>query len=168
MDAGGTADRVTLPVVVRDLLPEDLERCGWSGSPLHLAAVAKELTRVRAGEVDYLAVCPPSGLPVAIGAVDHVDRPGVGKLFQLVVHPALRSCGLGTRLIAAAEHRVRVRGLAHAEIDVEEDNSRARALYERLGYVAYGSAPVGWDEERTDGSVTRYETVCTLMRKRLP
>ena len=48
---------------------------------------------------------------------------------------------------------------------MEECNPRARALYERLGYVAYGSAPESWDAP--DGSVVRYEIVCTLMRKEL-
>lgn len=51
---------------------------------------------------------------------------------------------------------------------MEENNPRARALYERLGYAAYGRQPESWDVEAEDGSVTRYETMCTLMRKELP
>ncbi len=35
---------------------------------------------------------------------------------------------------------MRLVGLGQAELAVEENNLRARALYERLGYVAYGSA----------------------------
>jgi RimJ/RimL family protein N-acetyltransferase len=58
-------------------------------------------------------------------------------------------------------------GLHRAELGVEECNPRARALYERLGYVASGSAPESWDEDAPDGSVARYETMCTLMRKEL-
>jgi hypothetical protein len=27
-------------------------------------------------EVDYLAACPPSGLPVAIGGIDYAESPG--------------------------------------------------------------------------------------------
>jgi hypothetical protein len=75
--------------------PEDLPSCHWSGSALHLKSITRALERVRRGEMDYLAVCPPSGLPVAIGGID----------------------------------------------------PRARALYERLGYVAYSSAPDSWDEQ---------------------
>ena len=66
------------------------------------------------------------------------------------------------------------RGAAHprsrslpGELGVEELNQRARALYERLGYLAYGHKPEAWDEEAADGSVTRYETACTLMAKEL-
>jgi hypothetical protein len=71
----------------------------------------------------------------------------------------------GTEAPEPAEQRIRARGLHRAELGVEENNPRARALYERLGYVAYGSAPESWDAP--DGSVVRYEIVCTLMRKEL-
>ena len=51
---------------------------------------------------------------------------------------------------------------------MEECNPRARGLYERLGYLAYGREPSSSDEEAPGGSLTRYKTVCTLMRKDLP
>jgi ribosomal protein S18 acetylase RimI-like enzyme len=105
---------------------------------------------------------------VAIGGIDYVLNPGAGTLWQLAVHGALQSCGIGTLFIRAAERRIRRRGLHRAELRVEENNPRARAFYERLGYIAYGRKPDAWDEEALDGSVTRYETVCTLMRKELP
>ncbi|MFI5963857.1 GNAT family N-acetyltransferase [Streptomyces asoensis] len=158
---------VTMRVTVRDLLPEDVPACGWSGSATHLRHVERELTRAAAGEVDYLAVCTPAGLPVAIGGIDYQASEGAGTLWQLAVLPALRSCGLGTLLVRAGEQRIRSRGLHRAELAVEEDNPRARALYERLGYVAYGREPDAWDAEGPDGSIRRHETMCTLLRKDL-
>lgn len=161
------AAEVVVPVHVRDLTPADLPACAWSGSAAHLVQVARELERAAAGEVDYLAVCTPAGLPVAIGGVDYQVTVGAGTLWQLGVLPALQSCGLGTVLIGAAEDRIRSRGLRRAELGVEESNPRARALYERLGYVAYGRRPDAWDVAAPDGSLRRYETMCTLMRKDL-
>ncbi|MEU1486901.1 GNAT family N-acetyltransferase [Streptomyces sp. NPDC005752] len=154
-------------VVVRDLTPADLPACSWAGSATHMGKVARELERAEAGEVDYLALCTPVGLPVAIGGVDYQVVEGAGTLWQLGVLPALQSCGLGAVLIRAAEDRIRARGLRRAELRVEESNPRARALYERLGYVAYGSRPDAWDVEAPDGSLRRYETMCTLMHKDL-
>ncbi|MEU6509004.1 GNAT family N-acetyltransferase [Streptomyces sp. NPDC046942] len=154
-------------VRVRDLSPQDLPACAWSGSAAHLRQVERELVRAAAGEVDYLAVCTPVDLPVAIGGVDYRAHEGAGAIWQLAVLPALQSCGLGTLLIRAAEQRIAGRGLGRAELAVEEDNPRARALYERLGYVPYGRAPDAWDVEGSDGSVRRYETMCVLMRKDL-
>lgn len=158
---------VAVPLTIRDLTRDDLPSCGWTGSAAHLAAMARALDRAGRGEVDYLAACPPSDLPVGLGAVDYLARPGAGMLWMLEVHEALRSCGIGTILIRAAEQRTQSRGLRRVELSVEEDNPRARALYERLGYVAYGSRPEAWYVDAPDGTVTRYETVCTLMRKRL-
>jgi ribosomal protein S18 acetylase RimI-like enzyme len=160
--------QVVVPLTVRDLTAEDLPACSWSGTATHLASVARALERARLGEVDYLAACPPSGLPVALCGVDYARTPGTGTLWQLAVHGALQSCGIGTILIQAAEQRICARGLHRAELGVEECNPRARALYERLGYLTCGREPASWDEEAPDGSITRYETVCTLMRKELP
>ncbi|MGW1997501.1 GNAT family N-acetyltransferase [Embleya sp. NPDC001921] len=158
---------VVVPVGVRDLLLRDLPECAWSGSATHLRHVERELVRAAAGEVDYLAVCARGDLPVAIGGIDYRVREGAGTLWQFAVHPALRSCGLGTLLIRSAEQRIESRGLHRAELAVEEDNPRARALYERLGYVAYGRAPDAWDEEGPEGSIRRHETMCVLMRREL-
>lgn len=158
---------VVVALSVRDLTDEDLPSCAWSGGPLHLAEVARALGRARRGEVDYLAVCPPSGVPVAIGGVDYEVIPGAGVLWQLAVHPAMQSCGIGTVLVRGAERRILARGLDRAELGVEESNPRARKLYERLGYTAYGSKPDGWDVEGPDGGTLRYETMCVLMRKPL-
>ncbi|QKV97880.1 GNAT family N-acetyltransferase [Streptomyces sp. NA02950] len=158
---------LVMPVSVRDLRHRDLPACTWSGSPTHLRRVERELARAAVGEVDYLAVCTPADLPVAIGGVDYQASEGAGTLWQLAVLPALQSQGLGTLLIRAAERRIRARGLRRAELGVEEDNPRARTLYERLGYTAYGRAPDAWDEEGPDGSVRRHETMCVLMRKGL-
>jgi ribosomal protein S18 acetylase RimI-like enzyme len=158
---------VVIPIEVRDLTPEDLSSCAWSGSALHLTSIARALELVRRGDMDYLAACPPSGLPVALGAIDYAENPGAGTLTQLAVHGALQSCGIGSLLIQAAEQRILARGLHRAELGVEEINPRARALYERLGYLGYGRALESWDEQAHDGAIFRYQTMCTLMRKEL-
>ncbi|WP_103354108.1 GNAT family N-acetyltransferase [Amycolatopsis sp. CA-128772] len=154
---------IVVPLLIRDRTEADLPGCGWSGSRLHLEHVAQELRR---DDAEYLVACAArSGLPVGKGLIDYRKTPGAGTNGQLAVHPALQSCGIGTELMRAAEERIRARSLPHAELGVEAGNPRARALYERLGYTAYGSEPDGWDEEAPDGSIRRYETTCVLMRK---
>jgi GNAT superfamily N-acetyltransferase len=158
---------VVVPLTIRNLTAGDLPSCAWMGPATYLASVARSLERAECGEAEYLTVCPPSGLPVALGGVDYARSQGAGWLRHLAVHPALQSCGIGTFLILAAEQRIAARALQRAELKVEDRNPRARALYERLGYVSYGREPAAWDVEAADGSLTRYETVCTLMRKEL-
>jgi NAD(P)-dependent dehydrogenase (short-subunit alcohol dehydrogenase family) len=62
---------IVLLLAIRDLTRADLPACAWSGGATHLASVARALDRAARGEVDYLAVCPPSGLPVALGGIDY-------------------------------------------------------------------------------------------------
>jgi RimJ/RimL family protein N-acetyltransferase len=52
-------------------------------------------------------------------------------------------------------------------LSVEPDNPRARALYERLGYVASGRRRVAWESQRADGTTFMYETEVTDLRKNL-
>jgi ribosomal protein S18 acetylase RimI-like enzyme len=106
-------------------------------------------------------------MPVGKTEIDYARRAGAGTLCQAAVHPVLQSCGIGTLLVQVAEERITARGCTRAELAVEHDNPRARALYERLGYVAYGSEPDEWDAEAADGRGVRHHTMCTLMRKPL-
>jgi ribosomal protein S18 acetylase RimI-like enzyme len=159
--------QIAVRVIVRDLNIGDIASLGWSGSPAHLASVREQLGRVPSGEVEYLAACLPSGVPVGKAEIDYARRAGAGTLCQAAVHPVLQSCGIGTLLVQVAEERITARGYTAAELAVEHDNPRARALYERLGYVAYGSEPDEWDAEGAHGRVVRHRTMCTLMRKPL-
>ena len=112
---------------------------------------------------------PPEG-------ADQLDKAGqtILRLLQKAAgvaeansHHALEMAQKLSHQLRAAEDRIRSRGLSRAELGVEECNPRARALYERHGYVPYGRKPESWDEDGPDGSVRRYETVCTMMRKEL-
>ncbi|WP_035864520.1 GNAT family N-acetyltransferase [Kitasatospora cheerisanensis] len=158
---------IRIGLAVRALTEADLPSCGWSGDAMHVRQLAAQLRRMAAGEIDYLAACTPADLPVALGGIDYTASPGAGTIWQLGVHPALQSCGIGTFLIRTAEQRITARGLTRAELGVEDDNPRARALYERLGYRPFGREPDSWNVVAEDGSIRRYETMCTLMRKEL-
>jgi ribosomal protein S18 acetylase RimI-like enzyme len=154
-------------LTVDDLTPADLGRIAWSGGPLHTPAVARALERAEKGEVDYLAVRSPDGWPVSIGGVDYAAHEGAGTLWQLSTHGELTGLGIGTCLIAALEDRIRARGLPWAMLGVEDCNTRARALYHRLGYEDCGHAQDSWPEADDQGNVYTYHAEVTLMRKRL-
>ncbi|EJZ18029.1 GNAT family N-acetyltransferase [Rhizobium sp. Pop5] len=62
----------------------------------------------------------------------HRGRLGMGIL------PAYRGRGLGRRLIETTLRTAREAGFARVELDVYEDNSRAIALYEKVGFKREG------------------------------
>lgn len=54
-----------------------------------------------------------------------------------------RGLGIGTALIGAICDEGRARGHAAVRLEVVDSNPRARALYERLGFVVTREAPIG-------------------------
>lgn len=158
---------VVLPLTVRDLTADDLYPGVFGWSETHLAGTYLALERAARGEVDFLAVCTPSGVPVATGIVAYSDSSGIPGIEQLSVDRILRSCGIGTILIEALEQRAIDRGHTEVQLGVDVNKSRPQALYERLGYQVVGHDQGAWDEEAPDGTVQRYETTITVLRKRL-
>jgi ribosomal protein S18 acetylase RimI-like enzyme len=61
----------------------------------------------------------------------------------ICVAEGTRSQGIGSRLISAICNEARDRGYQAVRLDVVDDNLRARALYERLGFVAVKSDRLG-------------------------
>lgn len=135
---------VKLRLTVRDLEPTDLGDLDWSGGSEHIRAMAEALQAAYADDMAVLVIALANGRLVATGAVDFRPDPGAGELTMLAVHEHLQSLGLGTRLVAALEKRVRVRGRGTARLTVEHDNPRARSLYLRLGYREVGSRVESW------------------------
>lgn len=153
--------RVKLRLTVRDLEPPDLADLDWSGGAEHVRALAAALQASYAGEMTVLVIALANQRLVAVGAVDFRPEPGTGVLTMLSVHEHLQSLGLGTRLIAALEKRVRKRGLDRVQLGVEHDNPRALALYRRLGYREVGSRVESWPV----AGGRSYVTVSTVLER---
>jgi ribosomal protein S18 acetylase RimI-like enzyme len=152
---------------VDDLTREDVPLLGWSGSAMHLASVVRALDRVELAELEYLAVRAPTGEPIAKCAIDYAKAPGTGWIYQVATAAELQGHGIGTCLIVAAEERIRQREVCVAELGVEDNNPRARALYERLGYREVRRERASWDQQDADGNLARYETELAVLRKEL-
>ena len=148
---------------VEDFTEEDVER--WTDKPAWQVSLRAALAGVRRGEIEYLTIRSPTGDPIAKGGINFVERPGAGVLFQLDTVDGLQGLGLGSRLIGAAEARIRRRGLRVAALGVEDANPRARALYERLGYVRVAREQVSWEVVGDDGVAVPYETEIDVLVK---
>jgi GNAT superfamily N-acetyltransferase len=89
------------------------------------------------------------------------------ELNGITVLPEHQSQGIGTRLIAAAERMARERGSREMCVGVDIENTRARSLYERLGYRDWGHGVVEayWLLPDQDG--TRHAEQAMYLRKKL-
>jgi len=85
------------------------------------------------------------------------DFLGVPEICSLLVHRDLRGKGIGTALIAAAERRAAERGRRRVGMGVATDNTRAQALYQRLGYRPARAYLNRWTVMGADG-IRRHKT----------
>ena len=136
MSASEASDRA---IVVRRCTDADADAL-HAGEPLGRNYARGAGERQRRGEVDFL-VAERDGVIVGSGEVTYDNPP---ELKNLAVDEASRGRGVGSALIGAAERVVEARHRDdHARprallLGVGEDNPRAAALYERLGYVRTG------------------------------
>ncbi|WP_193311324.1 GNAT family N-acetyltransferase [Georgenia satyanarayanai] len=126
-------------VKVRDVMPADVPLLERALPGDH----ARQLANAAAGRRTFLAAWDgeePVGTAVVRWTGLPVDGRGpVAEIGSLEVVPTRRGEGIGSRLVAAAEQRVRERGGTAAAIVVAGDNRDACRLYERLGYRGTGA-----------------------------
>jgi GNAT superfamily N-acetyltransferase len=99
--------------------------------------LAARLERLLAGPsaLALLAGDPPAGFALLTLRPSVWYEGPVAVLDELYVAPELRSRGIGSALLAAAEVAVRRRGGDLLEINVDGDDADARRFYERHGYA---------------------------------
>ncbi|MGI5424543.1 GNAT family N-acetyltransferase [Streptomyces sp. CA-179760] len=95
-------------------------------------------------------------------------RPGCPEINALTVWPAtLRSRGIGSALIRAAEELARERGRTAVGLGVADDNPRAAVLYARLGYLPLAGYVGRWSYEDRDGLTHKCVENLTFLVKEL-
>ena len=67
----------------------------------------------------------------------HPGPPPLGEVYVLGVDPSARGLGLGPALTVAGLRHLRDRGLDTVLLYVDDDNPRAKRLYESLGFTPY-------------------------------
>ena len=79
----------------------------------------------------------PVGLAVCFFGFSTFQARPLLNVHDLAVLPAYRGKGVGRALLAEAEKQARGRGCCKVTLEVQDDNTRARALYERFGFADF-------------------------------
>jgi GNAT superfamily N-acetyltransferase len=84
----------------------------------------------------------PIGLSIGFWGISSFPASLLLNIHDLAVLPAWRGKGVGRALLAAAEKRARERGACKLTLEVQDDNTPARLLYERFGFedLAFGNS----------------------------
>ncbi|MEZ5922203.1 MAG: GNAT family N-acetyltransferase [Parvularculaceae bacterium] len=83
---------------------------------------------------------------------------GVARIYSIALAPAARGKGFGRRLLESAERAARRRGADRLRLEFRPSNRRARALYERAGFLLLEVKPAyyadGEDAIRMEKKIT--------------
>lgn len=92
------------------------------------------------------------------------SMPGEGKLFIefIGVKPQYRGMGIGTALLKKAIGFAREEGLTHVRLFVRKENTNAKRLYEKLGFVVEKSLRVPFPLTRLLSIEKGYKMVLNL------
>jgi ribosomal protein S18 acetylase RimI-like enzyme len=116
-----------------------------SGRPLPDAARRSLIAGLRAQPTVVIFLAYQDGEPVGIatcfrGFSTFAARPLI-NIHDLAVLPSHRGRGIGRRLLDAVEQRARATGCCKVTLEVQEDNARARRIYEAAGFGPTVYAP---------------------------
>jgi ribosomal protein S18 acetylase RimI-like enzyme len=134
------ADAPALKDLLEAAYRGDTARRGWN----HEADILDD-ERIAPGELEAMLADPAITILTArdggnlIGCVAVTCKNAdLGYLGMLCVLPTLQSAGLGRRLLDAAEHHARARGLTAMEMTVIDSRDALIAWYVRRGYALTG------------------------------
>lgn len=101
---------------------------------------------------DYVVVTEGDEV-VGYGGLDHGGD--VADVMTVATSPRVRGRGLGAVLLAELERRATARGAEHLMLEVRADNTAARGLYERAGFVLLTTRPRYYQPGDVDALVLR-------------
>lgn len=165
------AEHFTIPleVAIRHAERRHLSQLEWFGVfHLQRQLIHREWERYCRGEAMMLvAECNDWAIGQAWIDPERKGEESVGVIWAVRVVPYFRRLGIGTRLIAAAEHEVAAAGLDCAELGVERTNPDARRLYERLGYHLVAEEIEEFTYPDFDGNPVHDTVDLWVLRKRV-
>jgi ribosomal protein S18 acetylase RimI-like enzyme len=116
-----------------------------NGAPLAPSVRARLLPGLRAhpGAVIFLARAAhePVGVAVCFVGFSTFAAGSLLNIHDLAVVPAYAGRGIGRKLLEAAEAFARRQGFSKLTLEVQENNARARALYDKVGFASYELDP---------------------------
>ena len=129
--------------VIRDYRPDDFETL-WKIDQLCFARgisyTRRELASYIARKRGVTLVAQSDSRIVGFVVVDR-DREGQGHVITIDVLPEARRSGLGSRLIGAAEERLRALGCSVVFLETAVNNAAALAFYKQHGYNIVHTIP---------------------------
>ena len=140
-------------MVLRDYHRKDLKRLHEIDNACFTRGIAftrSELESLIAAPNAFVIIAEEGNEPSIAGFIlTHILQRKIGHLVTLDVLPQYRNRGIGSRLLAAAEERLRGQGVRVVYLESAVDNQPAIHLYQTRGYQILDRIP-GYYKGRLD------------------
>jgi len=162
-------------VIIRTVTEADLPALEWDGEYTHYRRMyADAFYRSEQGRsILWVAELPGSGLIGQAFVQLLCDRPELADgtcrayMYAFRVKPPYRGLGVGSRMIQVMETDLRRRRYDMVTLNVARENSKARRLYERMGYAVVAPEPGVWSYQDHLGAWHTVEEPAWRMEKHL-
>ena len=128
---------------IREYRPSDFETLWKIDQACFVRGISytrRELAFYIARKLGFTLVAERAGRIVGFVVVEY-DSQGQGHIITIDIVPEERRSGLGSRLMAAAEERLRSRKCSVVILETAVDNAAAIAFYKRHGYSVIHTIP---------------------------
>jgi ribosomal protein S18 acetylase RimI-like enzyme len=153
MDENSLAMLVDLEVLkIRTVDYEDLSDLEWDGEYTHFRRLYTHAyqQQSKGAAILWAAELPGAGI-IGQAFVQLIgSRPELADgmmrayIYSVRVRPPYRNLGIGSQIMGKAETNLIEQGFSYAILNVNKDNSKARKLYEMLGYAVIADEPGDW------------------------
>ena len=131
------------PALIRDYRRQDFETLWQIDQACFARGISysrRELAFYVARKLGFTLVAELAGKILGFVVVDR-DRQGQAHVITIDVLTEARRSGLGSRLMAAVEERLRALGCSAVFLETAVDNAAAIAFYKRHGYTVIQTIP---------------------------
>lgn len=165
---------LTLPLVIRPAVREDLPKLEWYGAYIKTRNFIRKAYAEQMQGRRLMLVADMNGFPVgqvylqfSANNTNIADGQIRAYLYSFRVIDHLRGCGVGTLLLNAAHSLLAERGFQIVVLQVAKTNGAALRLYLRHDYHIAGEDPGVWSYIDHRGVVQEVNEPVWVMRKRL-
>lgn len=132
-----------VPIVIRDFRPEDFEslwRMDQECFPLGISYSKQELRAYIRSRGTFTLVAEDDAKAERVGFIV-VHGGATGHIVTIDVNPTARRMGIGSRLLLAAEDRLRSAGAKAVGLETAVDNRSALSFYKKHRYSVVRTWP---------------------------
>ena len=153
-------------VAIRAARAGDLPKLEWFGAYAHFRDLYRRTWHDHLAGRRLMLVADLEDFPIGQVWLD-VMPAEFAYLYALRVMEPFQGLGVGTHLIQSAEALARSHQYDQIHLAVERNNTRARGLYERLGFRTFSQRVDAWSYTDQHGQIHWVEEDVFVMRKSL-